>query len=112
VRVLRPPYCVPPPPPVLSSLSLHDALPIWRRARPPTRAPGGDRRRAVCVPARGGRPGLIPVVTRRRGRPPTGRRRGRRRRGRSRSEEHTLNSSHVKISYAVFCLKKKATQPK
>src|SRR5690606_40706024 len=23
-----------------------------------------------------------------------------------RSEEHTLNSSHVKISYAVFCLKK------
>src|SRR5207302_1251853 len=23
----------------------------------------------------------------------------------SRSEEHTLNSSHVKISYAVFCLK-------
>src|SRR5690606_41487488 len=26
-----------------------------------------------------------------------------------RSEEHTLNSSHVKISYAVFCLKKKKT---
>src|SRR5690625_5466710 len=24
-----------------------------------------------------------------------------------RSEEHTLNSSHVAISYAVFCLKKK-----
>src|SRR5690606_41509628 len=24
----------------------------------------------------------------------------------ARSEEHTLNSSHVKISYAVFCLKK------
>src|SRR5699024_12397155 len=24
-----------------------------------------------------------------------------------RSEEHTLNSSHVSISYAVFCLKKK-----
>ena len=24
-----------------------------------------------------------------------------------RSEEHTLNSSHVVISYAVFCLKKK-----
>src|SRR6266403_5373904 len=24
-----------------------------------------------------------------------------------RSEEHTLNSSHVEISYAVFCLKKK-----
>src|SRR5690606_11892526 len=27
-----------------------------------------------------------------------------------RSEEHTLNSSHVKISYAVFCLKKKSKQ--
>src|SRR5436305_2275911 len=27
--------------------------------------------------------------------------------GPSRSEEHTLNSSHVRISYAVFCLKKK-----
>src|SRR5256885_8298650 len=26
---------------------------------------------------------------------------------RSRSEEHTLNSSHLVISYAVFCLKKK-----
>src|SRR5690606_39796614 len=25
----------------------------------------------------------------------------------ARSEEHSLNSSHVKISYAVFCLKKK-----
>src|SRR5438874_7877727 len=25
----------------------------------------------------------------------------------NRSEEHTLNSSHVEISYAVFCLKKK-----
>src|SRR5690554_7442970 len=27
-----------------------------------------------------------------------------------RSEEHTLNSSHVRISYAVFCLKKKKKQ--
>src|SRR5947207_10017433 len=26
-----------------------------------------------------------------------------------RSEEHTLNSSHTVISYAVFCLKKKKT---
>src|SRR5690606_41220136 len=30
----------------------------------------------------------------------------------SRSEEHTLNSSHVKISYAVFCLKKKRWHPR
>src|SRR3989454_8503398 len=28
-------------------------------------------------------------------------------RGMLRSEEHTLNSSHLVISYAVFCLKKK-----
>src|SRR5438034_6584124 len=59
--------------------------------------------------------------------PACGRRRGRRARRRSRvhqrnhlahlfqleqsggerSEEHTLNSSHTVISYAVFCLKKK-----
>src|SRR3712207_7123183 len=29
-----------------------------------------------------------------------------------RSEEHTLNSSHANISYAVFCLKKKKTNTK
>src|SRR5258707_7319331 len=28
-----------------------------------------------------------------------------------RSEEHTLNSSHANISYAVFCLKKKNKKP-
>src|SRR2546427_5144770 len=28
-----------------------------------------------------------------------------------RSEEHTLNSSHSQISYAVFCLKKKSSSP-
>src|SRR5207245_8037536 len=33
--------------------------------------------------------------------------RTRRRPARVRSEEHTLNSSHGSISYAVFCLKKK-----
>src|SRR3712207_7809150 len=30
----------------------------------------------------------------------------------SRSEEHTLNSSHANISYAVFCLKKKKKIPR
>src|SRR3712207_7208878 len=30
----------------------------------------------------------------------------------SRSEEHTLNSSHANISYAVFCLKKKKKHKK
>src|SRR5204862_7936539 len=33
-------------------------------------------------------------------------------RDRARSEEHTLNSSHVEISYAVFCLKKKKKRTK
>src|SRR5438477_6181813 len=28
-----------------------------------------------------------------------------------RSEEHRLNSSHMSISYAVFCLKKKKLRP-
>ena len=28
----------------------------------------------------------------------------------TRSEEHSLNSSHRRISYAVFCLKKKNTR--
>src|SRR5205814_6026341 len=31
---------------------------------------------------------------------------------RRRSEEHTLNSSHLGISYAVFCLKKKKKREK
>src|SRR5256885_12043224 len=31
--------------------------------------------------------------------------------GPGRSEEHTLNSSHLVISYAVFCLTTKITQP-
>src|SRR5690554_4430957 len=30
----------------------------------------------------------------------------------NRSEEHSLNSSHVRISYAVFCLKKKKKKKK
>src|SRR6266498_4355150 len=38
--------------------------------------------------------------------------RGRRRASAARSEEHTSNSSHVRISYAVFCLKKKKKQYK
>src|SRR5690606_40673311 len=41
-----------------------------------------------------------------------GQRRGRRRRSGEEDRKSTrLNSSHVKISYAVFCLKKKNTQP-
>src|SRR5690349_23498001 len=73
-------------------LSLHDALPISRRARVRDR----DRRRR---PASGGvarAPSLRPHRN-----PPD------RTHTDVRSEEHTSDSSHVEISYAVFCLKKK-----
>src|SRR3712207_7454410 len=40
-------------------------------------------------------------------RPPANGQRDADRLRRGRSEEHTLNSSHATISYAVFCLKKK-----
>src|SRR5690606_40470240 len=72
------------------TLSLHDALPILpvlRRARPAR--DGGDRPHGA---SRGRR-------RRRSGRGALGPRRDR--------KSTRLNSSHVKISYAVFCLKKK-----
>src|SRR3989454_5449639 len=71
-----------------------------RRARPDARAPPVDRRRA--------RPGLRP--------PRGGGGRPRARSARRASSRPTpdrkstrLNSSHLVISYAVFCLKKKKT---
>src|SRR5437773_9711605 len=76
------------------TLSLHDALPICGRARRPQhrapvqhRAPGRRRPRGV-------RRGL-----------------GDRRAagGRPDRKSTRLNSSHITISYAVFCLKKKKT---
>src|SRR5437899_11547463 len=68
------------------TLSLHDALPI------------------LVDPV-----GLVAHVDRAAGGSVAERRIGRERPdGRhDRSEEHTLNSSHLGISYAVFCLKKK-----
>src|SRR5207253_9091838 len=92
------------------TLSLHDALPISLSDAP--RAAGRD-------PGR-----LLPVATRSSARPPPLQDRNRglspdpgrpRRRvacpggGRSRRDRKStrLNSSHVAISYAVFCLKKK-----
>src|SRR6266480_7140279 len=60
------------------TLSLHDALPIYR---PPRRAPRGCGR---------GRRAVLAAELARRDRKST-----------------RLNSSHMSISYAVFCLKKK-----
>src|SRR5690349_24064793 len=72
------------------TLSLHDALPIW--SWPPPRRRRGVRRR----PTRAG------WSARR-----TARRRSRTRTWRADRKSTRLNSSHVEISYAVFCLKKK-----
>src|SRR5947199_8046841 len=70
------------------TLSLHDALPI----RPPSMA---SPRSGPTLPAMSISPPAIPVPT-----PST--------RSRSPDRKSTrLNSSHLGISYAVFCLKKK-----
>src|SRR5207302_11331582 len=91
-----------PPPPVLYTLSLHDALPISSRPRPaaaPSRRPknAGIRLRESGAGAWKSFHYLMSFHTsaaavnlRRLDRKST-----------------RLNSSHVKISYAVFCLKKK-----
>src|SRR5690606_39798639 len=85
------------------TLSLHDALPISARHRTQHRAGAGRRdgpcpkhapqpprpARLDCRPRLAAR-GRLPVLPRDRDRKST-----------------RLNSSHVKISYAVFCLKKK-----
>src|SRR5690606_42000667 len=67
---------------VIYTLSLHDALPIWVRADTVVAILTlGSPRRLLLRPNGGGLP---------------------------RDRKSTrLNSSHVKISYAVFCLKKK-----
>src|SRR2546430_11769738 len=67
------------------TLSLHDALPILR-ARHELQRPHRDPRRQVRAQGRVSRP---------------------------RDRKSTrLNSSHSQISYAVFCLKKKKSEPR
>src|SRR5205807_8276337 len=89
------------------TLSLHDALPISRRGLP-RGAVGGDPRRqgrADGLPVEG--PRLEPQGRRPRGsagRAPAATRRDR--------KSTRLNSSHLVISYAVFCLKKKKKRKK
>src|SRR5688572_31593948 len=82
------------------TLSLHDALPISHRG------PGGRARRGR---ARGPCAGAV------RPRRPQDRAPAPRRAAAGaarRSEEHTSDSSHSQISYAVFCLKKKKKKQK
>src|SRR5690606_41194003 len=98
-------------PPATHTLSLHDALPICppgpggsshRSAHPRHgRAGGGGRRASGSEHALGARIGEdLPQA------PGGERRRPARLPGGDRKSTR-LNSSHVKISYAVFCLKKK-----
>src|SRR5207249_12283858 len=93
-------------------LSLHDALPIWCRGRT-VRAragEGGRGRRATRLRLRRPR---IPLrasrrhvpATRHRAPPTRGARHVRDRRAARDRKSTRLNSSHVSISYAVFCLK-------
>src|SRR3712207_8688881 len=69
------------------TLSLHDALPIWRSA-----SSSVTRGTVTVSPAPAVRAGaaVAPAIWRKRDRKST-----------------RLNSSHANISYAVFCLKKK-----
>src|SRR2546426_9650528 len=73
------------------TLSLHDALPIWRRRDIPVRAPVDrnphhDQWTGLSEPPRLTLPDWLPSQDR---------------------KSTRLNSSHLVISYAVFCLKKK-----
>src|SRR5207253_7147525 len=83
-----------PPPTEISTLSLHDALPIYLRrpARPERAARAARRARGRRHAARIVHPHRHPALDRR---------------GRADRKSTRLNSSHVAISYAVFCLKKK-----
>src|SRR5262245_63756269 len=77
-----------PPTPHIYTLSLHDALPILSTASiPPTTGLRLTWRRPSAIDRRPGRPARTVG-------------------GRDRKSTR-LNSSHLGISYAVFCLKKK-----
>src|SRR5690606_41694495 len=95
-------------PPETAPLSLHDALPIFltaQRGKPYIWGgvgPGGYDCSGLTSAVENVFRGLYPYRRRHTthsflGAPPP---------GNERSEEHTSELSHVKISYAVFCLKK------
>src|SRR5690606_41339567 len=82
-----------PPTTAIHTLSLHDALPIYAALLPPGRMPQGRHR----ARRHGQRTAALPDPDAR----------GLQRALRQDRKSTRLNSSHVKISYAVFCLKKK-----
>src|SRR5688500_20340450 len=91
-------FFIVPAPTLLYTLSLHDALPI--SARQPRRVEQGGRAAA------GRRAGARRAVPQR-AVPALGDRAGRARDAAADRKSTRLNSSHLVISYAVFCLKKK-----
>src|SRR5207249_6813008 len=105
---LRRPLFPAPPPTDIYTLSLHDALPICNSQSPST-SPGPKISTSSSPLCLGKRASQRPLIMRKiasHGSPsrkmtvPLGDRKSTR-----------LNSSHVSISYAVFCLKKKIPQP-
>src|SRR5690606_41643730 len=102
--------CTVPPPHALAPLSLHDALPIWFRATcESSQAVLPPRQIVVAGEAKG--TGVVVGVA-------DSDREGiggiigfgklfKSQKGSQDRKSTRLNSSHVKISYAVFCLKKK-----
>src|SRR5207249_12163566 len=96
-----PPHFYPTPPPNHTyTLSLHDALPIFHnRQRSRRDVPRAQGRLCGHRP-----PGQVQRSLRGRGVGPA---HGRGRVGGRDRKSTRLNSSHVSISYAVFCLKKK-----
>src|SRR5699024_12675617 len=83
-----------------STLSLHDALPIYMQSQQrkhPRHARHAENRRAQQGP----------TLRTRRGNAPRSREPATQEQPRPDRKSTRLNSSHVSISYAVFCLKKK-----
>src|SRR5690606_41051447 len=106
---LRSVVCDDTAPTAVYTLSLHDALPISRSAarlrfthHPPHASRRGRRQQLSLREPRG-----IPGHARKRRLPGVG---GGVRQSLRDRKSTRLNSSHVKISYAVFCLKKKKQQ--
>src|SRR3712207_7142404 len=81
------------------TLSLHDALPILKQMRGTPYLSAWRHTVSDC--------GSTPATPSNTATAPSRTRRLRSTSIVKRSEEHTLNSSHANISYAVFCLKKK-----
>src|SRR5690606_41891237 len=90
-------------PPRSTLFPYNDALPIWRHTHARTQLQGTARRAAAAVAGKRDLATLQPYAQLRSAGAAA-------RRPLRRSEEHSLNSSHVKISYAVFCLKKKTNK--